>query len=91
MGFIKKNLGIPPGSAPYHTYWWLLFLHSYLATILGMDSILKFNLLNTILQIKYLSMPLILDSLVYRVVNETLETISLDLGFGGSTMAEGIF
>lgn len=93
-----KKLETPHGNARYRIYWSQLFHLSCLATISGMtksENLVSFiNLTNIVCQMTLLTfffffpLHLILIGL-FRVVNDTLESMSLDLGFSGSTLAEG--
>lgn len=73
------------GSLPYHMCSSLLWFHSYLAIILGLF-LLSLSSCITLCLICIFLMKLVI---LLRVVNEPLESISIDLGFQGNTLQEG--
>lgn len=86
-----KKLRTHHGSVHCHIFWWHVCLHSYLAIILGLSNLFEvFSLVVfTARRINVFSRWLAFVWSLFRVVNDTLESISLELGFSGSTMAEG--
>lgn len=70
-------------------YLWLPSLRSYLVTTLGVLLCLETLVTFSSITRKTNTWFLIYNILLCSVVNETLESISLDLGFSGNTISEG--
>lgn len=73
-------------------FWWQLSHHSYLAIISGLSDLFEVVLLGFGIKVRVWSFAYLLTYwALFRVVNDTLESISLELGFSGSTLAEGAY
>lgn len=86
----QKILAIPHGSVRCHMFWWQLSRHSYLAIISGLSVLFEIVLLGFGIKVRVWTFAYLLTYwALFRVVNDTLESISVELGFNGSTLAEG--